>query len=102
MGGTGSSLSELGENEFLRRFVGKESIDDTDPFWEQLLSFSFNIPHSSADARLIEESSQNLCKTLGKILIVTVLRDQYNDTCEICSYSIIVMILGRRLKQFES
>lgn len=65
MGGTGSSLSELGENEFLQRFVGKEPIDDTDPFWEQLLSFSFNIPHSSSDSRLIEESSQKLCKTLA-------------------------------------
>nr|XP_054751775.1 dymeclin-like [Lytechinus pictus] len=65
MGATGSSLSELGENECLQRFVGKDSIDDTDPFWEQLLSFSFNIPHTSADARLIEESSQNLCKTLA-------------------------------------
>lgn len=85
MGGTGSSLSELGENEFLRRFVGKESIDDTDPFWEQLLSFSFNIPHSSADARLIEESSQNLCKTLGKILIVKV-RERERAEYDTCHY----------------
>ncbi|XP_072173418.1 dymeclin-like [Diadema setosum] len=65
MGGAGSSLSELAENEFLRRFVGKEPIDDSDPFWEQLLSFSFKIPQSTADARLIVESSQMLCKTLS-------------------------------------
>ena len=58
--------SELGENEFLQRFVGKEPIDDTDPFWDEFLSFSFNIPHSSSDARLIEESSQILCKKLGE------------------------------------
>ncbi|XP_033624663.1 dymeclin-like isoform X2 [Asterias rubens] len=66
MGANSSSFSELDTNPFLQRFVGKETILESDPFWTQLLSFSFNVPHSSSDARLLEESIQHLCKTLAQ------------------------------------
>ncbi|KAK7475756.1 hypothetical protein BaRGS_00032977 [Batillaria attramentaria] len=57
MGAAGSSLSELADNEYLKRLSGTEPINPMDPFWNQLLSFSFLIPVTSADARLMEEST---------------------------------------------
>jgi len=64
MGASNSSISELKDNEYLRRFAGREPISHNDPFWNQLLSFSFSPPRTSADYRLLEESTQSLCKTL--------------------------------------
>lgn len=57
MGATSSSLSELPSNEYLKRLSSQEAIDPMDPFWNQLLSFSFQIPVNSSDARLLEEST---------------------------------------------
>lgn len=64
MGTSSSSISELKDNEYLRRFAGREPITPNDPFWNQLLSFTFSPPRTSADYRLLEESTQSLCKTL--------------------------------------
>lgn len=44
MGATSSSLSELPNNEYLKRLSSQKAIDPMDPFWNQLLSFSFQIP----------------------------------------------------------
>lgn len=66
MGSNSSSLAELGSNEYLQKFVGKESIPKEDEFWKKLLSYSFDIPHTTSDARLLEEATLELCKSLGK------------------------------------
>lgn len=47
MGSTTSRLGDLASNEFLQRFVGKESIKPEDPFWQQFLSFSFVPPRTA-------------------------------------------------------
>ncbi|XP_012945057.1 dymeclin, partial [Aplysia californica] len=65
MGATSSSLSELSSNEYLRRLSGPEPIDQMDPFWNQLLSFSFQIPVSSSDARLLEESTDSVARSFA-------------------------------------
>lgn len=44
MGATTSSLADLAQNEYLMRLSGRDPIDPMDPFWNQLLSFSFLIP----------------------------------------------------------
>ncbi|XP_022085967.1 dymeclin-like [Acanthaster planci] len=66
MGANSSSFSELTTNPFLQRFVGKEVVSEKDPFWNQLLSYSFRVPHCSSDARLLEESTLHLCKMLAQ------------------------------------
>uniref|UniRef100_F7CPC3 Dymeclin n=1 Tax=Ornithorhynchus anatinus TaxID=9258 RepID=F7CPC3_ORNAN len=47
MGANSSSISELPENEYLKRLSGTESVSENDPFWNQLLSFSFTAPTNS-------------------------------------------------------
>lgn len=44
MGANSSSISELPENEYLKKLAGAEPISENDPFWNQLLSFSFTTP----------------------------------------------------------
>ena len=44
MGANSSSFSELGTNDYLRRFSSTEAISPQDPFWNQLLSYTFLIP----------------------------------------------------------
>uniref|UniRef100_A0A8C4X8E1 Dymeclin n=1 Tax=Erpetoichthys calabaricus TaxID=27687 RepID=A0A8C4X8E1_ERPCA len=43
MGANTSSVTELAENENLRKLTGTESISENDPFWNQLISFSFTM-----------------------------------------------------------
>ncbi|KAK4319387.1 hypothetical protein Pmani_009670 [Petrolisthes manimaculis] len=64
MGAGSSSLSQLSSNVYLKRFVGSEVITANDPFWNQLLSFTFSIPNSSSDYRLLEESILPLFREL--------------------------------------
>uniref|UniRef100_A0A8C4S7M1 Dymeclin n=1 Tax=Erpetoichthys calabaricus TaxID=27687 RepID=A0A8C4S7M1_ERPCA len=47
MGANTSSVTELAENENLRKLTGTESISENDPFWNQLISFSFTSPTNS-------------------------------------------------------
>ncbi|XP_045122456.1 dymeclin-like [Portunus trituberculatus] len=56
MGAGSSSISQLASNEYLKRFVSEEVLTPNDPFWNQLLSFTFSIPNTSSDHRLLEES----------------------------------------------
>ncbi|KAG2466962.1 DYM protein, partial [Polypterus senegalus] len=44
MGANTSSVTELAENENLRKLTGTEPISENDPFWNQLISFSFISP----------------------------------------------------------
>ncbi|KAM6294060.1 dymeclin isoform 10-T10 [Aegotheles albertisi] len=65
MGANSSSISELPENEYLKKLSGAEPISENDPFWNQLLSFSFTTPTNSADLKLLEEATISVCKSLG-------------------------------------
>ncbi|XP_033020411.1 dymeclin isoform X3 [Lacerta agilis] len=64
MGATSSSVNELPENEYLKKLSGRERISENDPFWNQLLSFSFNTPTNSAELKLLEEAAVSVCKSL--------------------------------------
>ncbi|NXT64314.1 DYM protein, partial [Chaetops frenatus] len=64
MGANSSSISELPENEYLKKLSGSEPISENDPFWNQLLSFSFTTPTNSADLKLLEEATISVCKSL--------------------------------------
>ncbi|XP_030326899.1 dymeclin isoform X2 [Strigops habroptila] len=64
MGANSSSISELPENEYLKKLSGAEPISKNDPFWNQLLSFSFTTPTNSADLKLLEEATVSVCKSL--------------------------------------
>ncbi|XP_068239348.1 dymeclin [Palaemon carinicauda] len=66
MGAGSSSISGLSSNEYLQRFVSPEIITPNDPFWNQVLSFTFSIPNTSSDYRLLEESLTNLYEELVK------------------------------------
>ena len=43
MGAQYSGLTSLKKNEYIKRLVDKESINENDPFWNQLLSFKNNL-----------------------------------------------------------
>ncbi|KAM3845146.1 dymeclin isoform 1-T4 [Vipera latastei] len=64
MGAASSSIHDLPENEYLKKLTGREAISENDPFWNQLLSFSFTIPTNSAELKLLEEASVSVCKSL--------------------------------------
>ncbi|XP_075582184.1 dymeclin isoform X2 [Pelecanus crispus] len=66
MGANSSSISELPENEYLKKLSGAEPISENDPFWNQLLSFSFTTPTNSADLKLLEEATISVCKSLAE------------------------------------
>ncbi|XP_054708292.1 dymeclin-like [Uloborus diversus] len=66
MGTSSSSLHELADNKYLQQFSNKESITPNDPFWNQFLSFTFVPPHSSADFRLLEDSTRPMLDALLK------------------------------------
>ncbi|XP_010787552.1 dymeclin [Notothenia coriiceps] len=64
MGANTSQVSDLSDNPSLRTLVGTESISENDPFWNQLISFTFISPTSSGDSKLLEEAVIPLAKTL--------------------------------------
>ncbi|XP_021235447.1 dymeclin isoform X1 [Numida meleagris] len=64
MGANSSSISELPDNEYLKKLSGAEPISENDPFWNQLLSFNFTAPTNSADLKLLEEATISVCKSL--------------------------------------
>ncbi|KAG8010767.1 Dymeclin, partial [Nibea albiflora] len=47
MGANTSQVSDLSDNPSLKSLVGTESISENDPFWNQLISFTFISPTSS-------------------------------------------------------
>ncbi|XP_003965250.1 dymeclin [Takifugu rubripes] len=64
MGANTSHISDLSNNQSLKTLVGTESISENDPFWNQLISFTFISPTSSGDSKLLEEVVVPLAKTL--------------------------------------
>ncbi|XP_072920169.1 dymeclin isoform X4 [Hemitrygon akajei] len=64
MGANSSNIAELASNDYLKRLAGTESISENDPFWNQLLSFSFTTPTNGADARLLEEATLPISRSL--------------------------------------
>jgi len=46
MGASSSHVSELSTNELLVRLASTECLSPNDPFWNQLLSFTFVIPRN--------------------------------------------------------
>lgn len=44
MGANTSQVSDLSDNLSLKTLVGTESISENDPFWNQLISFTFISP----------------------------------------------------------
>ncbi|XP_036177986.1 dymeclin isoform X5 [Myotis myotis] len=65
MGSNSSRLGDLPKNEYLKKLSGTESVSENDPFWNQLLSFSFPAPTSSTDLKLLEEATISVCRSLG-------------------------------------
>uniref|UniRef100_A0A8C5P920 Dymeclin n=1 Tax=Leptobrachium leishanense TaxID=445787 RepID=A0A8C5P920_9ANUR len=64
MGANSSTINELSENEYLKKLAGPEAISENDPFWNQLLSFTFSTPKNSADSKVLEEATLSICKSL--------------------------------------
>ncbi|KAM9137814.1 dymeclin [Pangshura tecta] len=64
MGANSSSICELPENEYLKRLSGAKAVSENDPFWNQLLSFSFTAPTSSAELKLLEEATISIFRSL--------------------------------------
>ncbi|KAJ3606036.1 hypothetical protein NHX12_028079 [Muraenolepis orangiensis] len=59
-----STVSDLSENPSIRTLVGTESVSENEPFWNQLISFTFISPINSGDSKLLEEAVIPLAKTL--------------------------------------
>ncbi|XP_022618544.1 dymeclin isoform X1 [Seriola dumerili] len=64
MGANTSQVSDLSDNPSLKALVGTESISENDPFWNQLISFTFISPTCSGDSKLLEEAVIPLAKIL--------------------------------------
>uniref|UniRef100_A0A7N8XJU8 Dymeclin n=1 Tax=Mastacembelus armatus TaxID=205130 RepID=A0A7N8XJU8_9TELE len=64
MGANTSQVSDLSDNPSLKALVGTESISENDPFWNQLISFTFISPTNSGDSKSLEEAVIPLAKIL--------------------------------------
>ncbi|XP_015231821.1 PREDICTED: dymeclin [Cyprinodon variegatus] len=64
MGANTSQVTDLSDNASLKALVGTESISENDPFWNQLISFTFVSPTNSGDSKLLEEAVIPLAKAL--------------------------------------
>uniref|UniRef100_G3RWU4 Dymeclin n=1 Tax=Gorilla gorilla gorilla TaxID=9595 RepID=G3RWU4_GORGO len=64
MGSNSSRIGDLPKNEYLKKLSATESISENDPFWNQLLSFSFPAPTSSTELKLLEEATISVCRSL--------------------------------------
>ncbi|XP_069483055.1 dymeclin isoform X2 [Ambystoma mexicanum] len=64
MGANSSTVTDLSENEYLKKLSGTEPISENDPFWNQLLSFTFTTPTNSAESKILEEATISICKSL--------------------------------------
>ncbi|KAM5219384.1 dymeclin isoform 1-T1 [Hipposideros larvatus] len=64
MGSNSSRIDDLPKNEYLKKLSGTESVSENDPFWNQLLSFSFPAPTSSTELKLLEEATVSVCRSL--------------------------------------
>uniref|UniRef100_A0A2I2Z549 Dymeclin n=1 Tax=Gorilla gorilla gorilla TaxID=9595 RepID=A0A2I2Z549_GORGO len=70
MGSNSSRIGDLPKNEYLKKLSATESISENDPFWNQLLSFSFPAPTSSTELKLLEEATISVCRSLAGLWTV--------------------------------
>ncbi|KAL2778042.1 dymeclin isoform 24 [Daubentonia madagascariensis] len=70
MGSNSSRIGDLPKNEYLKKLSGTESVSENDPFWNQLLSFSFPAPTSSTELKLLEEATISVCRSLAGLWTV--------------------------------
>uniref|UniRef100_A0A3Q0SJP5 Dymeclin n=1 Tax=Amphilophus citrinellus TaxID=61819 RepID=A0A3Q0SJP5_AMPCI len=64
MGANTSQVGDLSDNPSLKALVGTESISENDPFWNQLISFTFISPTNSGESKFMEEAVIPLAKIL--------------------------------------
>jgi len=62
MGSQFSGLESVKRNPYIKRLVDVEAIDENDPFWNQLLSFTLNLPLSKTNSKLLDESIALHCQ----------------------------------------
>ncbi|ESN98857.1 hypothetical protein HELRODRAFT_66811 [Helobdella robusta] len=95
MGANNSTLSkDLSNNEYLLKLSGPDYISPNEPFWNQLLSFAFSVPKTSADQRHLEDITSNLCKNFainncrtgnfGSLIRVFLMRANELSTSALC------------------
>ena len=77
MGANSSCISELPSNEYLIRLCSTECISSNDPFWNQLLSFTFQVPRNRFDLVMsylsclpILKTSLGLCCWLSCVCLI--------------------------------
>ncbi|KXJ75561.1 hypothetical protein RP20_CCG011468 [Aedes albopictus] len=64
MGMNVSRHDDLGENEYLRRFVGKEHIPAyNDEFWNGFLQYHINLPTNSQEQLSLDSRLESLCQS---------------------------------------
>ncbi|XP_019866777.2 dymeclin [Aethina tumida] len=66
MGTAVSRNLDLNTNEYLEKFVGKQSISANDPFWNRFLAFNIIPPTTTNDQLVLESRIENLCQELVK------------------------------------
>ncbi|CAL8104432.1 unnamed protein product [Calicophoron daubneyi] len=71
MGSKSSSLRAIPSNQFLRKYVGNESIQPTDPFWQEFLGFSWLNPSDYNAVENFEELDGSLLREFRKHNIKT-------------------------------
>jgi len=64
MGIACSSISQLHDNEYLKRLASKQTVSENEPFWNQLFSFNLHLPRSRSEQIALEEVTEPFCKSL--------------------------------------
>lgn len=67
MGANTSQVSDLSESQSIRTLIGPDAISENEPFWNQLISFTFTSPTSRWDAPL---TPSLMSRTLTLIQII--------------------------------
>ncbi|KAK4883863.1 hypothetical protein RN001_000134 [Aquatica leii] len=63
----GTALShnvDLSTNEYILKFIGKESISPNDPFWNRFLAFNISLPKTSEDQLALDTKIEPFCQQL--------------------------------------
>ncbi|VBB26333.1 unnamed protein product [Acanthocheilonema viteae] len=91
MGAKISSETLIGENAYLRRFVGLQPISDNDPFWNHFLSFNFLIDFN--DRKEVEQFDVSLSDSLQSLM--------YN-TPTTCNFASFIHVFLRRTAELKA
>ncbi|KAF5307529.1 hypothetical protein FQR65_LT06884 [Abscondita terminalis] len=63
----GTSLShtvDLSTNEYILKFIGKETISPNDPFWNRFLAFNISLPKTNEDQLALDTRIEPFCQQL--------------------------------------